>query len=170
MPLLTVVAGPNGSGKSTLTSSVSLAGVDILINPDAIARRLNPEQPARAAIAAAREAILLCRAALSAKHTFVLETTLAGHCAMAVMRDARAAGYRTAIVYVALGNPDLHMERVRLRVSRGGHDIPDGDIRRRYARSLHRAPDAISLADEGSCSRQFRSLPSPKAGDSVTGS
>jgi predicted ABC-type ATPase len=92
VPFLTVVAGPNGSGKSTLTSSVSFAGGNILIDPDAIARRLNREQPARAAIAAAREAILLCRAALSEKHTFVLETTLAGHGAMAVIREAKVAG------------------------------------------------------------------------------
>jgi predicted ABC-type ATPase len=146
--LLTVVAGPNGSGKSTLTSSVSFAGSNLLIDPDAIARRVNPDQAARAAIAAAREAILLCRAALSAKHTFVLETTLAGHGAMTVMREAKAAGYRTAVVYVALGDPELHIERVRLRVSRGGHDIPDRDIRRRHARSLDRAPAAIRLADE----------------------
>jgi hypothetical protein len=88
VPLLTVVAGPNGSGKSTLTSSVCLAGVDTLINADAIARPLNPEHPARAAIAA-REAILLCRAALSVKHTFVLETTVAGHGAMTVCDNAR---------------------------------------------------------------------------------
>ena len=31
---------------------------------------------------------------------------------------------------------------------RGGHDIPDADIRRRYLRSLTQAPEALSLADE----------------------
>ena len=49
---------------------------------------------------------------------------------------------------MALGDPELHIERVRLRVALGGHDIPDADIRRRYARSLSRAPEAIRLADE----------------------
>lgn len=44
--------------------------------------------------------------------------------------------------------PELHIERVRLRVSRGGHDIPNVDIRRRYTRSLVRAPEALGLADE----------------------
>jgi predicted ABC-type ATPase len=33
-------------------------------------------------------------------------------------------------------------------VSQGGHDIPDVDIRRRYWRSLIRAPEALRLADE----------------------
>jgi predicted ABC-type ATPase len=44
--------------------------------------------------------------------------------------------------------PELYIKRVRLRVSRGGHDIPDVDIRREYSRSLMRAPEALGLADE----------------------
>ncbi len=64
------------------------------------------------------------------------------------MREAKRAGYRALLIYVALGDPELQIERVRLRVSRGGHDIPDSDIRRRYARSLLRAPEAMQLADE----------------------
>jgi len=80
--------------------------------------------------------------------SFTLETTLAGHGAMGIMRKARSAGYQTFLVYVSLGDPALHIERVRLRVSQGGHDIPDSDIRRRYQRSLLRAPDALRLVDE----------------------
>ncbi len=64
------------------------------------------------------------------------------------MRNAKQAGYRALLIYVALGDPELHIERVRLRVSLGGHDIPDTDIRRRYWRSLSRAPEAILLANE----------------------
>lgn len=64
------------------------------------------------------------------------------------MRDAQRMGYRTYLVYVALGDPELHIERVRLRVLQGGHDIADADIRRRYFRSLHRAPEALQIADE----------------------
>jgi predicted ABC-type ATPase len=67
---------------------------------------------------------------------------------MTIMKEARKAEYRIVLVYVALKDPELHIERVRLRVSQGGHDIPDADIRRRYARSLMRAPEALSLADE----------------------
>ena len=64
------------------------------------------------------------------------------------MRNAKQAGYRALLIYVALGDPELHIERVRLRVARGGHDIPDTDIRRRYWRSLSRVPEAIVLANE----------------------
>jgi predicted ABC-type ATPase len=148
MPTLTVIAGPNGSGKSTLTSSISFEGNANLIDPDAIARRLDVARPARAAIPAAREAILRCKALLADRASFSLETTLAGHGAMGLVRQARKAGYQTFLVYVSLGDPELHIERVRLRVSQGGHDIPDADIRRRYWRSLARAPEALRLASE----------------------
>jgi predicted ABC-type ATPase len=148
MPTLTVIAGPNGSGKSTLTSSIWFEGNANLIDPDAIARRLDADRPARSAIPAAREAILKCKRLLADQESFVLETTLAGHGALGIVRKAKNAGYQTLLVYVALGDPELHIERVRLRVARGGHDIPDADIRRRYWRSLMRSPEALRLAEE----------------------
>lgn len=148
MCTLTVIAGPNGSGKSTLTSSIWFEGNANLIDPDAIARRLDAAQPARSAIPAAREAILRCRALLAARDSLTLETTLAGHGAMGIMHQAKNVGFQTALVYVSLRDPELHIERVRLRVSQGGHDIPDADVRRRYWRSLMHAPGALSLADE----------------------
>ncbi len=114
MPALTVIAGPNGSGKSTLTSFIWFEGNANLIDPDAIARRLDAAHPARLAIPAAREAILRCRALLAAADSFTLETTLAGHGAMGIMRQAKNAGYQTVLVYISLGDPELHIERVRL--------------------------------------------------------
>jgi predicted ABC-type ATPase len=147
-PTLSVIAGPNGSGKSTLTSSIWFEGNSNLIDPDTIARAIDPIQPGRAAIPAARQSVLRCRALLSDRLSFALETTLAGHGAMTIMREARRAGYLIFLVYVALNDAELHIERVRLRVSQGGHDIPDSDIRRRYARSLMRAPEALKFADE----------------------
>jgi len=148
MPLLSVIAGPNGSGKSTLTSSVDFDTTAPLIDPDAIARRLNPIQPSAAAIPAGREAILRCNAFLVERVSFTLETTLAGNGAASILRRAKDVGYSTFLVYVSLGDPELHIERVRIRVSQGGHNIPDADIRRRYERSLRRAPEALRLCDE----------------------
>jgi len=125
MATLSVIAGPNGSGKSTLTASLSFEGRANLIDPDAIARRMNPIDPARRAIPAAREAIVRCKTVIEAGATFVLETTLAGNGAISLMRQANRRGYRIYLVYVALGHPDLHIERVRLRVALGGHDVPE---------------------------------------------
>jgi predicted ABC-type ATPase len=67
---------------------------------------------------------------------------------MGIVRRAKNSGYLTLLVYVSLGDPELHIERVRLRVSQSGHDIPDADIRRRYWRTLVHAPEALRLVEE----------------------
>ena len=146
MPTLTLVAGPNGAGKSTISAAVA-AGVRI-VDPGAIARLIDAAQPARAAIPAARQAIALCRTLMAQRTDFIVESTLAGHGAISLMTAAARAGYRTILIYIALGEPELNIDRVRLRVAQGGHDVPDADIRRRHARSLSHAPEAIRLADE----------------------
>ena len=78
MPLLTIIAGPNGSGKSTLTQSVDFEGRDRLLDPDAVARALNPTNPLRAAIAAGREVLKATASYLDSGLSFAVETTLSG--------------------------------------------------------------------------------------------
>ena len=63
------------------------------------------------------------------------------------MRDCRADGYKVNLVFVALDSPGLNVRRVAERVSRGGHDIPEDVIRRRYEALLHRLPAAVATAD-----------------------
>ena len=76
MPTLTVIAGPNGSGKSTLTRSFEFEGRDRLLDPDAIARGLNPLHPSAAAIAAGREVLKRTTEYLNRGVSFAVETTL----------------------------------------------------------------------------------------------
>jgi predicted ABC-type ATPase len=58
MPTLTIVAGANGSGKSTLTRSAIDIDRTPLIDPDAIAREIDPINPVSAAISAGRQALI----------------------------------------------------------------------------------------------------------------
>jgi hypothetical protein len=58
VPVLTVFAGPNGSGKSSLIRQVEFEGRENLLEPDAIARRINPELPKLAGISDGREVLL----------------------------------------------------------------------------------------------------------------
>jgi predicted ABC-type ATPase len=51
------------------------------------------------------------------------------------------------LVYVALDNVERNLTRVQGRVAAGGHSVPDDDIRRRYARSLRNAYEAVRIAD-----------------------
>lgn len=142
MPTLHVVAGPNGCGKSTLTRTTWLSGLEI-IDPDAIARRI-PDSPGQAA----REALLQRRAALHAGRTHLVETTLAGSGVLRHMDEARANGYRIELYYVSVALPDLALDRIRSRVASGGHDVPESDVRRRFARSQANLPAAVARVHE----------------------
>lgn len=139
MPTLFVVAGPNGCGKSTLTRTKWFTGVEV-IDPDAIARSMAPGAPARAA----REALRQRRRVLHAGRTHLVETTLAGSGVLRLMA-ARTAGYRIELHYVCVDSPDQALYRTRNRVALGGHDVPEPDVRRRFARSLAHLPAAIAV-------------------------
>ena len=143
MSTLFVVAGPNGCGKSTLTRTAWLRGVEI-IDPDAIARNMASDTP----IQAGREAVRQRRAALASGRTHLVETTLSGNGPLRLMDAARTVGYRIELHYVCVCAPELAIDRIRNRVALGGHDVPEWDVRRRYARSLAHLPAAIARSDE----------------------
>ncbi|MDQ6941927.1 MAG: hypothetical protein M3169_05340 [Candidatus Eremiobacteraeota bacterium] len=49
--------------------------------------------------------------------------------------------------YIVLSSPEIAIDRVRRRVERGGHDVPEHDIRRRFARSLIELQITAPLVD-----------------------
>lgn len=147
MPVLTVAAGPNGSGKSTHTRALDFEGRENLLDPDAIARRLNPTDPTRAAVASARRILLSMQDYLDHGVSFAIETTLASRKTLQTMRKSRLNGFTVDLIYICLDTPERSIVRVQERVLQGGHDVPDSDVRRRYARSLANLPQAIRIAD-----------------------
>ncbi len=146
-PVLFIIAGPNGAGKSTLTKSGRFERTRIF-DPDAVARTVTPEDPARAAVLAGRRIARERRAAVAARETILLETTLAGRDVLRVMREARVTGYRIELHYIRLESVAAHLRRIECRVRAGGHDVPEADVRRRFARSMENLPRAMALVDE----------------------
>jgi predicted ABC-type ATPase len=146
VPTLTLIAGPNGAGKSTVTRLVEIEGLDRLLDPDAIARRISPANPAAAAIAAGRE--VLKRQAEYFRHgvSFAVETTLAGS-RVNLADEAMQHGFAVHLLYVGINSPEWSILRVRDRVAKGGHFVPDEDVRRRYLRSMENAKDLFLRVD-----------------------
>ena len=146
MPTLTVIAGANGSGKSTLTKR--LERPILLIDPDAIAKELNPLDPASAAIAAGRQALALSQQYIQSESSFIVETTFAGNTYIKLMREAKSRGWLVVLMYIGIDNPHMNVLRVADRVKLGGHDVPREDILRRYDRSLANLNKAVKIVDE----------------------
>lgn len=116
---------------------------EAIVNADEIARTL----PSASIIEAGRRAIVERRQWLAAGKSFGFETTLSGHREFELMRDARERGFRIVLHYVGLNSPALCRMRITERVAKGGHDVPEDDLLRRYRRSVGNLPAAIVFAD-----------------------
>lgn len=63
------------------------------------------------------------------------------------MANARQRGFQVVLVYIGTANVEINLSRIVARVLVGGHDVPEGDVRRRYVRSFQHLPLAFKLAD-----------------------
>jgi predicted ABC-type ATPase len=144
-PECSVLAGPNGAGKSSLFQHVALPGR--FINADDIARQLNPSDPDSASLQAGRIVLNTIEDMFSGRHDFVYETTLSSRQSINLLKRAKTEGYHTLLVFIALRSADLHVARVAQRVQRGGHNIPEAIIRRRYELAFENLQLALPFCD-----------------------
>ena len=137
MPTLVLLAGPNGAGKTTLIDRFlkRRAETFVFVNPDEVARDLTGSGPARD-LSAGRRVLERLDALIAARADIVLETTLATRSLARRLRACRAAGYRIELTYLRLPDAEASIARVRHRVERGGHGIPEATLRRRFPLSL----------------------------------
>ena len=80
--------------------------------------------------------------------SFNQETTLGGRSMKNTILKAKEQGYQIHMHYVGLDSADIAIERVKNRVQKGGHGIPEKDIRRRYEVSLKNLREMIPLLDK----------------------
>jgi predicted ABC-type ATPase len=139
VPCIYVLAGTNGAGKSSIGGAMFRHLGAGYFNPDEAARQILKTNPAmtqeEANSAAWSKGKRLLERAIAEKLTFAFETTLGGETITALLAKALSAGIDVRIWYVGLNSPELHLARVRSRVKKGGHDIPEAQIRERYVRS-----------------------------------
>ena len=61
---------------------------------------------------------------------------------------AKERKFTVRLIYVLLNSAQLNVERVRLRVAKGGHDVPTEKILERRERSLEQLPWFLGQADD----------------------
>jgi predicted ABC-type ATPase len=142
-----VLAGPNGAGKSSIGGAMIRAMGADYFDPDEAAVAISTANPGASAIqatsAAWYEGKRLLERAITERGNFAFETTLGGTTISMLLARAIAAGIAVHIWYVALDSPERHVARVAARVARGGHAIPEHDVRRRYDASRHHLIDLM---------------------------
>ncbi len=148
-PILWLIAGPNGVGKTTYAFRHirAVSGASEFVNLDEIARGLSPLDVEAGRLPASRVAIARIRDLFQARRTFSLETTLAGRTHLRTIARAKRSGFDVVVLYFAVAQVETCLARIARRVSEGGHDIPENEARRRFARSLVNVPDYFARAD-----------------------
>jgi predicted ABC-type ATPase len=132
-PLVVAIAGPNGAGKSTFYETQLRNSGLPFINADNLARQLQID-PYKAASAA--DAIR--RKLAHQRASFVFETVFSDPVGdkVAFLRELEDASYRVILCFIGISSAAVSEQRVAIRVSRGGHDVPSQKIAQRYARTL----------------------------------
>ena len=132
-PILVAIAGPNGAGKTTFYHAhLQPAGLRFL-NTDVLARELNIDP-----YAAARVADSLRRELVQQRESFVFETVFSDPAGekLAFLKEVAQAGYATVLCFIGTSGPEVSEQRVAMRVSQGGHDVPTEKLIARFPRIL----------------------------------
>ena len=132
-----ILAGPNGAGKTTFANEFLPIEAECLnfINADLIANGLSPFQPSKMAIEAGRLMIERIKECVRKNESFAFETTLSGKSYYKKIIEWKRQRYEIILFFFKLPSVEFAIARVKLRVSKGGHDVLEKDIRRRFVRS-----------------------------------
>jgi len=158
-PVVLALAGPNGAGKTTFYFSHLRAAGLRLVNADVLARGLDLD-----AYAAARLADSLRRELIAQRESFVFETVFSNPVGEKIefLRQASEAGYTTILCFIGISGADVSDQRVAMRISQGGHDVPQAKLRERFPRVLANLKSAIGVLphvwvyDNDDLARPFR--------------
>jgi predicted ABC-type ATPase len=160
-PLIVAVAGPNGAGKTTFYEIfLRPAGLRFL-NADLLAQDVAIEP-----YAAAELARVLRERLLVARESFAFETVFSDPVGdkLGFLKRAAAEGYTVVPCFIGISGPDVSEQRVAMRASQGGHDVPSEKLVERFPRTLANLKAAIRelphvwIFDNSDLSHPFRKV------------
>ena len=130
--------GADGVGKTTFARTFlpKYADCKNFVNADLIAQGMSPFSPEAAAIRAGR--LVLSEIAFFSQRrvSFGFETKLAGRSYLRLIQRLKRKGYRVHLFFLFVESVDVALSRIRERVLKGGHDVSERVVRRRFHRSI----------------------------------
>lgn len=139
-PVIVALAGPNGAGKTTFYHAHLQSAALRFVNTDLLARELELDP-----YAAARLADVIRRQLVAQRESFVFETVFSDPVGdkLAFLKEAAKNGYNIVLCFIGVSGPKVSEERVTMRVSQGGHDVPAEKLVARFPRILANLKSAI---------------------------
>ena len=125
------LAGPNGAGKSTFyDAQLADRGLQF-VNADVLAltTAIDPYE-------AAVMADTLRRQLVNNLDSFVFETVFSDPVGdkLDFLLSAEKSGYTVLLIFIGIHSPSLSDDRVAIRMSQGGHDVPSSKLVERFPR------------------------------------
>ena len=139
-PIIVALAGPNGAGKSTFFEShLKPSGLRFL-NADVFARELEVD-----AYEAARIVTALRLELVRQGESFVFETVFSDPVGdkLGFLKHAAQSGYSVVLCFIGIADAAVSEQRVAMRVSQGGHDVPTEKLAARFPRTLKNLAAAV---------------------------
>jgi predicted ABC-type ATPase len=136
-PFIFVLAGVNGAGKSSVGGGILKSYGLTWFNPDSFSRKLMARSGATKESADAdawAHGKAQLEAAMANGTNFAFETTLGGTTIARLLGEA-AKTHDVIMIFCGLASVQKHIDRVRMRVRHGGHDIPEAKTRKRWETS-----------------------------------
>ena len=145
MKIYTIIGGVNGVGKSSFTGVLKERSTDlgVIVDVDKITAELGGN-----ALAGGKAALRKISECIDKGVSFTQETTLSGYKTEATAKQVKDLGYHVRLFYVALDSAKESLERIENRVRRGGHDIPQDDVIRRFAGRWEAVAKVLPYCDE----------------------
>ena len=145
MRIYTIIGGVNGTGKSSLTGVLKTQTTDlgVIVDVDKITAQIGGS-----AIQGGKIALERISECLGKGVSFTQETTLSGRKTELTAAQAKEHGYYVRLYYVGLDTPEECLARIENRVKRGGHDIREQDVMRRFAGRWEAVSKVLPYCDE----------------------
>lgn len=151
MSTLTIFAGINGAGKSTLYNFYSSnTNLDLgeRICPDEILKEFSDDWRDRDAIMkSGYETLRRIEDCLETKRSFNWETTLISGLTIDFIKRAKSAGFRVVLNFIGVGDLNQALDRIKLRVFKGGHGIDEKIVEARFKNQFNKLGEALHYID-----------------------
>ena len=80
-------------------------------------------------------------------HIFSFETVMSHKSKLDFMRKAKENGFKVYLYFICTQDPEINKQRVKNRIKKGGHNVPENKVEERYYRSLELLSEAFLIAD-----------------------